>query len=158
VAVASPPGYHPNEVVLRRAREVAGRAAAAGGPRGDIELYDRPEDAVRRADFLYTDVWTSMGQEAERQERMVRFRGYQIDDALLGQAPAHALVMHDLPAHRGEEITDSVLDGPRAVVFDQAENRLWAQKAVLVLLLGRAGVPTAARPSSDRRREATGAA
>jgi len=91
---------------------------------------------VAGADVIYTDVWTSMGQENERDERLHRFASFQVNAALLAKAPGHCRVLHCLPAHRGEEITDDVLDGPQSVVFQQAENRLHAQKAVLAWLLG----------------------
>jgi ornithine carbamoyltransferase len=94
-----------------------------------------PVAAVKDADVIYTDVWTSMGQEAERDERLQRFAPFQVNAALLAKAPKHAKVLHCLPAHRGEEITDDVLDGPQSAAFDQAENRLHAQKAVLEWLL-----------------------
>lgn len=95
-----------------------------------------PAAAVKSADVIYTDVWTSMGQEAERDERLKTFAKFQVSEALLAKAPAHCKVMHCLPAHRGEEITAGVADGPASVLFDQAENRLHAQKAVLEWLLG----------------------
>jgi ornithine carbamoyltransferase len=104
-------------------------------PRGDLMQTSDLREAVRSADVVYTDVWTSMGQEAERDERLKRFAGYQVNAALLALAPAHARVMHCLPAHRGEEITSEVLDGPRSVVFEQAGNRMHAQKALLAWLL-----------------------
>jgi ornithine carbamoyltransferase len=94
---------------------------------------------MRDVDIVYTDVWTSMGQEAEQQRRREDFGHLQVNDTLLALAPPSARVMHCLPAHRGEEITDSVLDGPRSAVFDQAENRLWAQMALLALVFE--GVP-----------------
>jgi len=94
-----------------------------------------PERAAAGADVLYTDVWTSMGQEAEYERRRRAFQGFQVNRALLARAKPDAIVMHDLPAHRGEEITDEVLDGPQSAVFEQAENRLHAQKAVLCWLL-----------------------
>ena len=112
--------------------ETAGRTAAALG--GSVELISAPEAAVTGADAVYTDTWTSMGAEAEADLRRLRFAGFRVDAALLAHAP-EALVMHCLPAHRGEEITDEVLDGPRSVVLDQAENRLYVQQAVLVELL-----------------------
>ena len=90
-----------------------------------------PAAAVRNADVIYTDVWTSMGQEAEREERLRRFAAFQVNGDLLAKAPGHCKVLHCLPAHRGEEITDEVMDGPASAVFQQAENRLHAQKAVL---------------------------
>jgi ornithine carbamoyltransferase len=96
-------------------------------------------EAVAGADALYTDVWVSMGQEAERERRLEAFSRYQINERVLGLAKPGALVMHCLPAHRGEEITEAVLDGPQSVVFDQAENRLHVQKAILRTLLGSAG-------------------
>jgi ornithine carbamoyltransferase len=94
-----------------------------------------PIKAVHSADVIYTDVWTSMGQEAERDKRLRQFAPYQVNAALLAQAPAHVRIMHCLPAHRGEEVTDEVLDGDRSVVFQQAGNRLHAQKALLKWLL-----------------------
>jgi ornithine carbamoyltransferase len=101
---------------------------------GVRQLHD-PAAAVAGADVLYTDVWTSMGQEAEREERLRTFAGYQINAELLAQADDDCIVMHCLPAHRGEEITEEVLEGDRSVIFDQAENRLHAQKAILRLLM-----------------------
>jgi ornithine carbamoyltransferase len=100
-----------------------------------------PAEAAAGADFLYTDVWTSMGQEAETKRRLKAFRGYQIDAKLLARARRGAGVLHCLPAHRGEEIAAEVIDGPQSLVFDQAENRLHAQKALLVRLLGSARSP-----------------
>jgi len=102
-----------------------------------------PGAAARGADVLYTDVWASMGQEEEHAQRLRDFLGFQLDRALVEQAGADVLVMHCLPAHRGEEITDEVMDGPRSIVFDQAENRLHVQKAILVRLLGRGAEPRA---------------
>jgi ornithine carbamoyltransferase len=94
-------------------------------------------DHVGQADIIYTDVWTSMGQEQERDLRLNSFHGFQVNEAMLALAPAHARVMHCLPAHRGEEISDGVLDGPRCIAFQQASNRLHAQKALLLWLLDR---------------------
>ena len=91
--------------------------------------------AVRGADVIYTDTWASMGQEAEHDQRVRLFRPYQVHAALMAQAAPDALFMHCLPAHRGEEVTDEVMDGPHSVIFDQAENRLHAQKAILALLM-----------------------
>src|SRR5206468_4467400 len=104
---------------------------------GELVQNGDPAHAVDKADIIYTDVWTSMGQEAEREERLRHFQGYQVNGALLALAPAHTRVMHCLPAHRGEEVTDDVLDGDRSIVFEQAENRMHAQKALLVWLLGK---------------------
>jgi ornithine carbamoyltransferase len=129
--VVAPPGYEPPEAVLDRAARLRGGRAFVVG--------DDPEAALHDAEIIYTDVWTSMGQEAEQQRRREDFGHLQVNDTLLRMAPADARVMHCLPAHRGEEITDAVLDGPRSVVFDQAENRLWAQMALLALLFE--GVP-----------------
>jgi ornithine carbamoyltransferase len=108
-------------------------ADAAGG---SIAVTGSIADAAEEADVLYTDVWTSMGQEEEAEQRRRDFAGFCIDAAVLGHASERAVVMHSLPAHRGEEITDEVLEGPQSVVFDQAENRLHAERALLHLLLG----------------------
>ena len=101
-----------------------------------LALAEKPEEAVSGADIVYTDVWASMGQEAESEVRRQAFAGYQVDSKLLPIAKPDAIFMHDLPAHRGEEVTDDVIDGPQSVVFDQAENRMHAQKALLAKLLG----------------------
>jgi ornithine carbamoyltransferase len=122
--IATPESHRP----ALRVRQVAERLAVRSGAR--LSWSPDPRAAVRGADFVYTDVWTSMGQEAEAAERRVVFEGYQVNEGLLRESP-EARVLHDLPAHRGEEITDEVLDGPRSLVLDQAENRLHAQKAVL---------------------------
>ena len=128
---ASPPGHGLPDDVLVAA------AALPGG--GSVEQLDDPAAAVRDAAAVYTDVWASMGQEHLLTQRLEAFAAYRLDAALLAAAPADALVMHDLPAHRGEEITDEVMESPRSVVFDQAENRVHAQQALLLLLLGAAG-------------------
>jgi len=130
VRLAHPPGYAPNARVVERARELA----AAGG--GSLAFSDDPRDAVRDAAVVYTDAWTSMGQEAETEERRDAFRAYQVNDALLDAAGPDVVAMHCLPAHRGEEITSEVMDGPRSVILDQSENRLHVQKALLVEMLG----------------------
>jgi ornithine carbamoyltransferase len=101
-----------------------------------VQITEDARAAATGADVLYTDVWTSMGQEAEREKRLEAFSRYQINDTVLSFAKPSALVMHCLPAHRGEEITDSVVDSPQSVVLDQAENRLHAQKAIILDLLG----------------------
>jgi ornithine carbamoyltransferase len=126
MVVACPPGYEPNPGVVATARKLGGR----------LEVTHDPKDAATGADVLYTDVWVSMGQEAEREQRREAFSRYQLNDTLVGFAKPSAFVMHCLPAHRGEEITDPVLDGPRSLVLDQSENRLHAQKAVIFDLLG----------------------
>jgi ornithine carbamoyltransferase len=127
--IASPKGYEPAEEVIETAR----REAQGTGAR--LEVLDSPEDAVRDADAVYTDVWTSMGQEAERQKRLLDFQGYRVDRALLERAHKGAIVLHCLPAHYGEEITEEVTRGASSAVWDQAENRLHAQKALLNLLV-----------------------
>ncbi|MDQ2674897.1 MAG: ornithine carbamoyltransferase [Chloroflexota bacterium] len=128
VRIATPAGYEPATAVLEEAVVTAEHVG------GSVELFRAPADAVAGADAVYTDAWTSMGAEAEADLRRLRFAGYRVDDTLMAHAP-DALVMHCLPAHRGEEITDDVLDGPRSVVLDQAENRLYVQQALLVDLL-----------------------
>jgi ornithine carbamoyltransferase len=126
-----PPGYEIRKEVLSKARKFA---ALSGG---QIRLTDDPGKAAKGADVIYTDVWVSMGQEVERDERRRAFSDYQVDDKLLSFAKRNVLFMHPLPAHRGEEISSGLLDDPRSVVFDQAENRLHLQKALLVKLLSR---------------------
>ncbi|MCL6450190.1 MAG: ornithine carbamoyltransferase [Acetobacteraceae bacterium] len=129
IAVAAPDGYQPRPEILELAR---GDARSTGAR---IEVGTDPVAAVAGADVVYTDAWASMGQEAEHEQRVKVFAPYQVNAALLAHARADAIFMHDLPAHRGEEVTDEVMDGPQSVVFDQAENRLHAQKAILALLL-----------------------
>ena len=126
LVVACPPGYAPDERVQAAVRRLGGR----------LEVTDDPRNAAQGADVIYTDVWISMGQEAEREPRLEAFTRYQVNEAVLAAAKPTALVMHCLPAHRGEEITDAVLDGPQSIVLEQAENRLHAQKAVILSLLG----------------------
>ncbi|HUH17435.1 MAG TPA: ornithine carbamoyltransferase [Methylomirabilota bacterium] len=128
VRVAAPAGYEPDATVVEQATHLA------RGCGGDVEVGNDPAAAVRGADAVYTDAWTSMGAEAEADLRRLRFAGFRVDATLLAHAPG-ALVMHCLPAHRGEEISDEALDGPRSVVLDQAENRLYVQQALLVDLL-----------------------
>ncbi len=127
--LASPPGYELSGEVLSAAVE----AARASG--GAISLSADPGEAVADADVVYTDVWASMGQESEASARREFFAGYTVDARLMASAKPDAIFMHDLPAHRGEEVAADVIDGPQSVVFDQAENRLHAQKAVLLALL-----------------------
>lgn len=131
VAVATPPGYEPSRQVVDEARELADAGE------GSITVTTDPEEALEEADVLYTDVWASMGQESEAAERRAVFAPYQLSQDSLDQARPDAIVMHCLPAHRGEEITDDLVEGEASVVFAQAENRLHAQKALLVTLLGR---------------------
>lgn len=129
VAVASPAGYEPHPGVVTLARRMAAETGS------QIEIGNDPAALVRDADVIYTDVWASMGQEAEAELRKARFAGFQINESLVSLARPEALIMHCLPAHRGEEITDGVADGPNSVLFDEAENRLHAQKAILVALM-----------------------
>jgi len=131
--IASPQGYSLSKALVDRAESLAVASGAA------VVCLESPQEAVRGADVVYTDVWASMGQEEEQAERMRAFSGYQVNAELLALASPDAIVMHDLPAHRGEEIADEVIEGPQSVVFDQAENRLHAQKAVLALILGGEG-------------------
>jgi ornithine carbamoyltransferase len=130
VRLAHPPGYAPNQRIVDRARELA---AVSGGR---LVFAEEPADLVAGADVIYTDAWTSMGQEAEAEERRDAFARYQVNETLVAKARPDTIVMHCLPAHRGEEITSDVMDGPRSVIFDQSENRLHVQKALLVELLG----------------------
>ena len=113
--------------------EQVNRAKAAARNGGQIDLYESPADAVRGADVVYTDVWASMGQEDSYAQRKEAFTGYAVTAQLMALAKPTAIFMHDLPAHRGEEVMADVLEGPQSVVFDQAENRLHAQKAILAL-------------------------
>jgi ornithine carbamoyltransferase len=125
VVVASPTGY---EVPLDQQRMTASLQVA---PSQSIEFIHNPAEAVANADIVYTDTFVSMGQEGEYAQRIAAFKGYQVDGSLMAKAPSHVKFMHCLPAHRGEEVTDEVLDGPQSVVFDQAESRLHVAKAVL---------------------------
>jgi ornithine carbamoyltransferase len=122
---AVPESYRPPKEILAKAETLA------RGTGAKITLTASPAKAAAGADALYTDVWISMGDEAEAESRTAAFQGYQVNQALLGKAKSGALVLHDLPAHRGLEITDEVMDGPQSVVWDEAENRLHAQKAIL---------------------------
>jgi ornithine carbamoyltransferase len=130
VRVASPKGFEPIPQVVHRAEEIA---AVHGG---SVDVGNDPAAAAADADVLYTDVWASMGQENEHAERVLVFTGYRLDAGAVARAKDDVIVMHCLPAHRGEEITDDVIDGPHSVVWDQAENRLHTQKALLLWLLG----------------------
>lgn len=129
VVVACPPGYEPNPMVLKRSQEVAARYG------GSVTVTHDPIAAVQQADVVYTDVWASMGQEAEAAQRLEQFRGFQVDEAMMSLAAPGAIFLHCLPAHRGEEVSAGVIDGPQSAVFDQAENRLHAQKAIMVMLM-----------------------
>jgi len=122
IAVASPPGYGPSGDIIKKADRV--------------EIFSDPEEAVENADFLYTDVWVSIGREDEKEKRIKAFKEYQINRELLDKAKPDCKVMHCLPAHRGEEITDDIINGDSSIIWTQAENKLYAQKAILLRLLG----------------------
>ena len=128
-SVATPKGYEPKAQIVAKAKKLGESSGSM------VEVTNDPAKAVSGADIVYTDVWTSMGQEKEKALRVKAFQGFKIDERLMKKAKKDALFMHCLPAHRGEEVTDEVLDGPQSIVFDQAENRLHVQKALLVRLL-----------------------
>jgi ornithine carbamoyltransferase len=129
VRVATPPAYQPEQGIVERAKQIA-------NGRTQVMLTDDPVAAAKGAHVLYTDVWASMGQEASADERIPVFQPYQVNEQLLACADSEAIVLHCLPAHRGEEITDEVMEGTRSRIWDQAENRMHAQKALLASLLG----------------------
>ena len=131
LSLAVPEGYEPMEAVVAEARDASAETGCA------IEVLRDPAEAAAGADVIYTDVWASMGQEKEREERLSALKGFQVDSAMMDRAAGDCLFMHCLPAHRGEEVTDEVIESDRSVVFDQAENRLHVQKAIMVLLMGR---------------------
>jgi ornithine carbamoyltransferase len=126
MSIACPEGYEPDPGVIEKAKS---------GSKSEILVLRDPKEAAGRADVIYTDVWVSMGQEEETAARKKKFLPFQVNKSLLACSKKDAIVMHCLPAHRGEEITEDVIDGPRSVVFDQAENRLHAQKALMEFLL-----------------------
>ncbi len=128
--VACPEGYEPDPAILDKANSIA------AGNSCKMQVVNDPETAVEGADAIYTDTWVSMGDEAQKAERERIFAPYQVNNALLSKAKSDVIVLHCLPAHRGQEITDEVMDGPHSVVFDEAENRMHAQKAILVTILG----------------------
>jgi ornithine carbamoyltransferase len=130
VRVAAPAGFEPIPQIVQRASEIADETGGA------VEIVSDPQSAVKGANVVYTDVWASMGQEDETEERSLVFRPYQVNGGLMELADPDAIVLHCLPAHRGHEITDEVLDGPASAVWDQAENRLHSQKALLLFLFG----------------------
>jgi ornithine carbamoyltransferase len=129
VRVATPPAYEPNAEIFAAAQEIAQETG------GTVEAMTDPREAVSGADAVYTDAWASMGQENESDARIPIFQPYQVNEKLMAKAAPHAVFMHCLPAHRGQEVTDAVIDSPQSVVFDQAEGRLHVQKAILMLLL-----------------------
>lgn len=128
LTLACPDGYRPNDKVL---------GAALAGGKQFIRIVEDPAEAVSGADVIYTDVWASMGQESEYSQRRQRFEPYQVNEALVAQAKPDAIVMHCLPAHRGQEISESVLEGPQSVVWDQSENKMHMHKAILEILINR---------------------
>ncbi len=130
MVACTPKGYEPMERFVKKAKEIGEETGA------NIEVSNIPKKAVENADVIYTDVWVSMGDEEEKEKRMKDFKDFQINQSLVEQAKDDVIVMHCLPAHRGIEITDEVIDGEHSVVFDQAENRLHAQKAIMAELMG----------------------
>lgn len=130
VSIGSPAGYEPDPAVLKEAQEIAKATGAV------IEVIRDPLEAVRNADVIYSDVWASMGFEQEQAEREAAFKDYQVNEELCAHAKADYLFMHCLPAHRGEEVSEGIIDGKHSIIFDQAENRLHAQKALLAALIG----------------------
>lgn len=129
VVICSPSGFEPDPEITRLSRVDASKSGAT------INIEDDPVEAVKTADIIYTDVWASMGMEEEHEERLKSFANYQLNSDLLEKGKEDVIVMHCLPAHRGEEITDEVVDGPHSIVFDQAENRLHVQKAIMALTM-----------------------
>ena len=127
--VTTPPGFEPNPGIIKTAK----KSAALTG--GSIRILTNPNEAAQQANIVYTDVWASMGQEAETEQRASVFADYQVNDSLMNQADKDALFMHCLPAHRGYEVATSVIDSTRSIVYEQAENRLHVQKALLFLLM-----------------------
>ena len=127
--IATPAGYEPDAKILEAARR------DAASTQGTIELFREPQEAISGAQAVYTDVWASMGQESETEARAAIFAPYQVNAALMSHAAPDAVFLHCLPAHRGSEVTDEVMESPRSIVFDQAENRLHVQKAILLMLL-----------------------
>lgn len=145
IRLATPEGYGPAAQILADAREIAKQTGAK------IELMTAPHKAVRGADAVYTDAWVSMGHETETEERNRIFPPYQVNDALMAGAAPNGVFMHCLPAHRNEEVTDAVIDSPRSVVFEQAENRMHIQKAILAMLIGGSGSGSGNSNNKDRQ-------
>jgi len=131
MAIATPAGYEPNSDILHQAEEEGQETGCR------FHITDNPHQAAEDADAIYTDIWASMGQEAEREKRSKLFAPFQVDKELMDSAKKDAVFMHCLPAHRGEEVTDEVIDSAQSVIFDQAENRLHVQKIIMLLLLGK---------------------
>ena len=131
IALAAPAGYQPDDSVVERAKQIAQTTG------GSVTITTNPQDAVQGADVVTTDTWISMGQESEKEQRVRDFSGYTIDSALMNKAKPDAIFLHCLPAYRGYEVTAEVIDGPQSVIWDEAENRLHAQKALMVWLADR---------------------
>ena len=129
ISIASPSGYKPNKDIVANAKANAKKMGSK------VEILDSPAAAVKKADIIYTDVWASMGQEAEAKERLKKFAGFQVNEKLAKNAKDDYLFMHCLPAHRGEEVTPEVIDSEHSIIFDEAENRLHVQKAIMALLM-----------------------
>ena len=129
LAIAAPRGYEPNEEILKEIKLIAKESGSK------ITLSNNPFTAIKNAHVVYTDVWVSMGQEKQREQRLRDFQPFQVNGAIIGKAPKDSMILHCLPAHRGEEITDEVIEHPRSAIFDQAENRLHTQKALMYLLI-----------------------
>ncbi len=129
LAIAAPRGYEPGEEILKDIKLIAKESGSK------ITLSNNPFTAIKNAHVVYTDVWVSMGQEKQREQRLRDFQPFQVNGAIIGKAPKDSMILHCLPAHRGEEITDEVIEHPRSAIFDQAENRLHTQKALMYLLL-----------------------
>jgi ornithine carbamoyltransferase len=130
ISVASPAGYEPNPIITQEVKEAAKQTGSI------VEITNHPFEAIQQADIVVTDVWTSMGQEAEAAERLEVFKSFQVNAELCSLAKDDYIFLHCLPAHRGEEVTAEIIDGPYSVVFDEAENRLHAQKAIMKVLMG----------------------
>ena len=131
ISIASPKGYNPKEEIVKAS------IRNLNAMNSKVEIIDNPEEAVKDADIIYTDVWASMGQESEATERKKIFNKYQVNEKLVKLAKEDYIFMHCLPAHRGDEVVDEIMDSPNSVVFDEAENRLHVQKAIMVLLMGK---------------------
>ncbi len=129
ISIASPSGYKPNKEIVANAKTNAKKMGSK------VEILDSPAAAVQKADIIYTDVWASMGQEAEAKERLKKFAGFQVNEKLVKNAKDDYLFMHCLPAHRGEEVTSEVIDSEHSIIFDEAENRLHVQKAIMALIM-----------------------
>jgi len=130
IFAATPKGYEPKKEIVNEAKKFASKSEA------EIHIGNNPTEAAEDSDCIYTDVWASMGKESEHKKRLKDFKNFQVNDKLISLAKPDCIIMHCLPAHRGEEITDEVIDGQNSVVFDQAENRLHVQKAILIKLMG----------------------